>query len=104
MDVDTQVLNKAEANCRPETYHLIMTPEKDEPLKIFLYEASILKDCSFLRKHEIEAITLIEVIEHLERKDLDQIEENVFGIIAPGLVIVTTPNYEFNHFFTKDEQ
>jgi hypothetical protein len=39
---------------------------------------------------------LIEVIEHIEKEKIKLIEENIFGFLRPSLVIITTPNYEFN--------
>lgn len=43
-----------------------------------------------------DAAALVEVIEHLGRADLAAVERAVFGTFRPGLVIVTTPNAEFN--------
>ncbi len=76
-----------------------MTSEKESPLQVLLYQANITKDCSFLLQCEVEAITLIEVIEHIEMKDVESLSINVFQLLSPNLVIVTTPNYEFNKFF-----
>jgi len=100
LDVDKKVLEIAEKNSSPESYHKVLSSNRDNPLKVLLFSASILKDCSFLSKHNFEAITLIEVIEHIEMEDLKNLEINVFKILSPNLVIVTTPNYEFNRFFT----
>lgn len=47
-----------------------------------------------------DVVTLIEVIEHLHFKDLRRLVEHVFGHIQPRLVIVTTPNADFNVLFT----
>jgi hypothetical protein len=44
-------------------------------------------------------VTLIEVIEHLYLKDLENLVEHVFAYIRPRLVIVTTPNADFNVLF-----
>lgn len=57
-----------------------------------------------MSKYGFEAITLIEVIEHIEIERLENLEQNVFGLISPKLVIVTTPNYEFNRFFQDVEK
>jgi hypothetical protein len=39
---------------------------------------------------------LMEVIEHVDPERLDALERAVFGYAAPGTVIVTTPNAEYN--------
>ena len=44
-------------------------------------------------------VTLIEVIEHLHLKDLSELVEHVFGHVQARLVIVTTPNADFNVLF-----
>jgi 3' terminal RNA ribose 2'-O-methyltransferase Hen1 len=46
-----------------------------------------------------DAATLVEVIEHLDADRLPALAEAVFGHARPRLVIVTTPNCEFNATF-----
>jgi len=104
VDIDVIALASAERNSLPEGYHSIINQEREHPLKVLLYQADILKDCSFLVKHNLEAITLIEVLEHIEMDRLGYLEENIFGVISPKIVIVTTPNYEFNRFFNDVEK
>ncbi len=48
-----------------------------------------------------DVVTLIEVIEHLYLKDLKNLVEHVFAYIRPRLVIVTTPNADFNVLFSQ---
>jgi 3' terminal RNA ribose 2'-O-methyltransferase Hen1 len=43
-----------------------------------------------------DAATLVEVIEHLDPGRLDALERVVFGAARPPVVIVTTPNREYN--------
>lgn len=50
--------------------------------------------------HHFDVVTLIEVIEHLYLNDLHHLVEHVFGHIKPRLVIVTTPNADFNVLFS----
>jgi len=47
----------------------------------------------------LDAVVLMEVIEHTEPGRLAALERSVFGFAAPGAVIVTTPNAEFNVCF-----
>jgi len=44
----------------------------------------------------LDAAVLMEVIEHVEPDRLGALERTVFGFAAPALVIVTTPNREYN--------
>ncbi|CAM2009377.1 3' terminal RNA ribose 2'-O-methyltransferase Hen1 [Acanthopleuribacter pedis] len=46
-----------------------------------------------------DAACLVEVIEHVDPERLGLLARNVFGALAPGLVVVTTPNAEFNATF-----
>ena len=43
-----------------------------------------------------DAATLIEVIEHLDRNRLDALEKVLFKFAQPKLVMITTPNIEYN--------
>ncbi|PAA47980.1 hypothetical protein BOX15_Mlig023804g2, partial [Macrostomum lignano] len=45
------------------------------------------------------AALLVELIEHLHPRDLDRLPEQVFGCLKPRIVIVTTPNADFNVCF-----
>src|ERR1019366_5044120 len=47
----------------------------------------------------LAAVVLMEVIEHAEAGRLAALERSVFGFAAPGAVVVTTPNAEFNVCF-----
>jgi 3' terminal RNA ribose 2'-O-methyltransferase Hen1 len=47
----------------------------------------------------LDAVVLMEVIEHTEPGRLAALERSVFGFAAPGSVVVTTPNAEFNVCF-----
>ena len=44
----------------------------------------------------LDAAVLMEVIEHVDPERLGALERAVFGFAAPGTVVVTTPNREYN--------
>jgi 3' terminal RNA ribose 2'-O-methyltransferase Hen1 len=44
----------------------------------------------------LDAAVLMEVVEHVEESRLPALEHSVFGAAAPDLVLVTTPNAEYN--------
>lgn len=66
---------------------------------LILIEGDALKRCSCFSGFDV--VTLIEVIEHLYLKDLAILVENVFGYFHPRLVVMTTPNADFNVLFEK---
>jgi 3' terminal RNA ribose 2'-O-methyltransferase Hen1 len=47
----------------------------------------------------LDAAVLMEVIEHLDPDRIPALERVVFGAAAPGTVVVTTPNAEYNAHF-----
>jgi hypothetical protein len=42
---------------------------------------------------------LVEVIEHLEPARLPAFERMIFGVARPGMLVITTPNAEYNTAF-----
>lgn len=46
-----------------------------------------------------DAVTCIELVEHLQEEDLRKMPENIFGFIRPRIVVITTPNRDFNVVF-----
>lgn len=46
-----------------------------------------------------DAAAIVEVIEHLDTDRLEAFERSVFEFAKPGVVVLTTPNQEYNKFF-----
>lgn len=46
-----------------------------------------------------DAVSLVEVIEHLDADRLPALEKAVFGVAQPKTIVVTTPNVEYNVLF-----
>jgi len=44
----------------------------------------------------VEAVAMIETIEHLAPAELSALEHQVFSVVRPALVLITTPNVEYN--------
>uniref|UniRef100_A0A1J3CP17 Small RNA 2'-O-methyltransferase n=1 Tax=Noccaea caerulescens TaxID=107243 RepID=A0A1J3CP17_NOCCA len=59
-----------------------------------LYDGSILEFDS--RLHDIDIGTCLEVIEHMEEDQACQFGEKVLSLFRPKLLIVSTPNFEYN--------
>uniref|UniRef100_A0A673JVF5 Small RNA 2'-O-methyltransferase n=1 Tax=Sinocyclocheilus rhinocerous TaxID=307959 RepID=A0A673JVF5_9TELE len=66
----------------------------DGPLTIELYQGSVTEREPCTRGFDL--VTCVELIEHLELVKVESFSEVVFGYMAPGAVIVSTPNAEFN--------
>lgn len=47
----------------------------------------------------IDAVLAIEIIEHVFPVTLNNIPYNIFGVLQPKVVLITTPNSEFNVLF-----
>lgn len=48
---------------------------------------------------KIEEKLILYRIEHLEESELKKFPEVVFGFMAPSIVVISTPNSEFNPLF-----
>ncbi|MEM6696434.1 MAG: 3' terminal RNA ribose 2'-O-methyltransferase Hen1 [Pseudomonadota bacterium] len=55
------------------------------------------------RWHGFDAATLVEVIEHIDPPRLSALETSLFADARPRMVIVTTPNREYNALFETME-
>ncbi len=69
-----------------------MTEQQRGRLDIFQSSLTYRDD----RLADLDAAVLMEVIEHVDPPRLGALERAVFGHSAPGTVIVTTPNVEYN--------
>ncbi|WP_366556089.1 methyltransferase domain-containing protein [Aquibaculum sediminis] len=64
---------------------------------VSLHEASLLLPDE--RLAGFDAAALVEVIEHLDPGQLPAVERSVFRCFRPGMVVVTTPNQEYNRLY-----
>lgn len=88
MDVSTRALEMARDRLKLDR----LPPRLAE--KLSLFQGSLLYRDKRLR--EYDAATAVEVIEHLDPPRLAAFERVVFGETKPRLLIVTTPNVEYN--------
>ncbi|XP_077188937.1 small RNA 2'-O-methyltransferase isoform X2 [Paroedura picta] len=66
----------------------------ERSLTVILHQGSVAqKDPCMLG---FDMVTCIELIEHLEVKELEKFPEVVFGFMSPAMIVITTPNSEFN--------
>ncbi|XP_055474114.1 small RNA 2'-O-methyltransferase [Psammomys obesus] len=70
---------------------------RDLDLTVTLYHGSVVERDSRLLGFDL--ITCIELIEHLDSDDLARFPEVVFGYLSPAMIVISTPNAEFNPLF-----
>ncbi len=90
-DVSSRALKVAERRLRLDQ----MSPRNRDRLRL-IQSALTYRD---QRLAGLDAVVLIEVIEHVDPPRLAALERTVFADAAPGLVVMTTPNREYNTRF-----
>jgi 3' terminal RNA ribose 2'-O-methyltransferase Hen1 len=88
MDVSRSRLDRAAARL-----HLEALPSQQRQRLTLIQGSLLYRDTRLV---EYEAAVLIEVIEHLEPARLETFARVLFGSTRPGMVILTTPNREYN--------
>ncbi|KAG0149315.1 hypothetical protein CROQUDRAFT_653891 [Cronartium quercuum f. sp. fusiforme G11] len=68
-----------------------------EPLTVELWLGSLIHFNQNFQ--DAECIVMSEVIEHLSPKVLDKCIPIVFGAYNPRVIVITTPNHDFNRYF-----
>ena len=91
LDVSHRALETARRRLRLDT----LPPRERE--RITLLHGSLTYRDKRLTGHD--AAVAMEVIEHIEPTRLEAFEDAVFGIAQPGVVLITTPNAEYNALF-----
>ena len=107
VDVDDEVLINSE-----EKFTLLfdLVQQRDCPLDIYLINGDIsVPSKYFLEKVSyqnmvLDFVSLVEVIEHMHPDVLKNTVDTIFGKIKPRIVVITTPNCEFNVVFEDEEE
>lgn len=90
-------------NLQPDLFDYSLKYKRETRLIVRLFHGDVLIKYDNIRNFNFDVITLIELIEHLEKAKLQEFSANVFGFYAPKIVVISTPNYDFNYFFQKDQ-
>ncbi|MCE1246860.1 MAG: 3' terminal RNA ribose 2'-O-methyltransferase Hen1 [Firmicutes bacterium] len=90
-DVSAKILEKAADKLDPERF----SKARNGRVKLFQASLSYRDD----RFRGYDALILPEVIEHLDPYAFSAFETNIFGYIKPAVVVVSTPNIEYNSLF-----
>ena len=97
VDSDDFSLEMCVEEARPLAWDMIFGRSKSLDINVFKGDVSQRDD----RFKHFHAITCIEIIEHLKEDVLKLLVDNIFGYIRPKLVIITTPNADFNVLFPE---
>ena len=87
MDVDLNALQEAKQRLKWED---------GDPRLSLLHGTLVYRD---RRLQGFDAAAVVEVIEHLDPARLEAFERNLFGDARPKLVVLSTPNREYNQLF-----
>lgn len=82
-------------------FHAPLERDRWEDLRIELWQGSL--DIYNEAFDNFDSFILTEVIEHLSDKSLFKFPDVLFGSYRPRIVVVTTPNYDFNRYFRAGE-
>lgn len=88
VEVSARALERARRRLDPERL-----PERIAAKVELLVGSATYRDA---RLEELDAVVLVEVIEHLDEERLPALEDVVFAATRPRVVLATTPNAEYN--------
>lgn len=102
IDIQLSRIKSAQNQLKPRAIDFEFLREKS--LIIDLYHGDILKLPNSARFCDFDAIICLEVIEHLWPKDLDMFAYRLFSFKRAPILILSTPNKEFNAKFTMEAE
>ncbi|NXF98330.1 HENMT methyltransferase, partial [Eubucco bourcierii] len=92
LDISASIMKEKMHMLSPLPVDYLQPTERS--LSVTLYHGSVAhKDPCMLG---FDLVTCIELIEHLEESELKKFPEVIFGFMAPSIVVISTPNVEFN--------
>lgn len=97
VDISYGCLDEAWRLARPLVWECLN--RRAHRLSIKLYRGSVGRKDSRLRY--FDAVTCIELIEHLQEQELLLLPDTIFGFVCPKVAIITTPNKDFNVVFPE---
>ncbi|XP_066293558.1 small RNA 2'-O-methyltransferase-like [Branchiostoma lanceolatum] len=95
IDLEGEVLDSIRGIIKPLLSDFVQP--RPRPFTVSLYQGSMAECDDRFKGYDM--VTCVEVIEHLDPPVLDAMPSNVFGHMRPSVVVVTTPNAEFNVLF-----
>ncbi|CAO3651996.1 unnamed protein product [Cunninghamella blakesleeana] len=100
LDIDKELLmEETISHCEP--WQTDYQQLRETPLIIDIYHGSVDQKDKRIKDSQCEALICTEVIEHVYPITLKRMIPVCFQYYQPSLLIFTTPNAEYNHFFTQ---
>ncbi|KAL3833726.1 hypothetical protein ACJIZ3_008462 [Penstemon smallii] len=100
VDISQRSLARAAKSLHSKLNRLVDTKDPSCKIKVaVLFDGSITKFDS--RLYGFGIATCLEVIEHMEEEDASLFGDVVLGSFCPKILIVSTPNYEYNVILQK---
>jgi len=96
IDIDINEIRKSYDRVGPITYHMFSDDPPEEPLEVAIYCGDLTIPYPSLLRERSDAITMVEVIEHLPADVLERLPNVLFGFYRPEVIIISTPNKEYN--------
>jgi len=96
LEIDRKEILKSYERVGPMTYHIFRDDPPEEPLEVAIYCGDLTRPFPTLRAENVDAITMVEVIEHLPADALECLPFVLFGFYRPRVIIISTPNREYN--------
>jgi len=96
IDIDMNEIKKSFDRVAPMTYHIFSDNPPEEPLEVAIYKGDLTSPHPLLLDERSDAITMVEVIEHLPPDALKRLPQVLFGFYRPKVIIISTPNKEYN--------
>ena len=99
VDIDRHILESNMFKLRPLAIDFLDGRDRAD-LLVQLWDGDVTDQAgAAVMEDRVEAVTSIEIIEHLQRSEVAQFSRAVLGVIRPRLWVVTTPNREYNVLF-----
>ncbi|XP_023232718.1 small RNA 2'-O-methyltransferase-like [Centruroides sculpturatus] len=96
VDINENIIGNLTYAVRPLPWDYLC--KRDQTLMVRIFVGSVSSpDLNILKN--VDAITCIELIEHLKPEELEKFPKSIFGLIRPKIVILTTPNSDYNVLF-----
>ncbi|GAB6024091.1 hypothetical protein CHUAL_008805 [Chamberlinius hualienensis] len=95
VDLDINVLKNNLHRAGPLTSEFLI--RRFDPLEVLVYKGSVAEPDQRLLHYD--AVSCIELVEHLTDDILEKFPQTIFGFIKPKLAVITTPNADFNILF-----
>ncbi|KAL5012431.1 hypothetical protein ScPMuIL_010982 [Solemya velum] len=96
VDQDLALIEQRRHSIKPRLHDFVYKRQSSLFIQLFHGNATQLDQ----RIKDYEAATMVELIEHLFPEDLEGVRNMVFGQFQPRVVVITTPNSEYNVLFT----